>query len=60
MLGGSGADASYPIKIGAVWCILVYILIRFPIINIFLNKTYCYIKNNYYIDTHLLWGRPTY
>ena len=47
MLGGSGAYASFPEeklgKCGAVWCVLVYILIKF------LYETYFHIKNNSYI-----------
>ena len=58
MLGGSGAYASSLRKFkifGAVWCVLVYILIRLCLEK-FPKNLHFYIKNNYYIGTRLLWG----
>ena len=56
MLGGSGADGSSLrnfLKICAVWCVLVCILIRLCLEK-FPKKFYK--KNIYYIGTRLLWG----
>ena len=36
-------------KYGAVWCVLVYIMIRLCLEKFPKKLTYFYIKNNYYI-----------
>ena len=56
MLGGSGAYASSLRKFCAIWCVLVYILIRLCLEKFPKHKHYFYIKNNYDIGIRLLWG----